>query len=94
MEELYEWIRNLAYYMLMVQMLLHLLPNNTYQKYVRFFTGLLLILLLSEPIFSILQMKDTFDTFYHKEEFQQYRKEIEDATRYMEEITDGEKTDE
>lgn len=94
MDKLYDWIRNLAYYMLLIRMLLHMLPNSAYQKYVRFFAGLLLILLISEPIFSVLQLKDTFDKYYYEEEQKQHRKEIEDATRYLEEITNGKEADE
>lgn len=94
MDELYEWIRNLTYYMLLVQMVLHMLPNGAYQKYVRFFAGLLLVLLISEPIFSLLRIKDTFDTFYYEQELEQHRKEIEDAARYLEEFTKSEEIDE
>ena len=37
LEYIYEWIGNIAFYMIMVTAVLHLLPNSDYQKYIRFF---------------------------------------------------------
>ena len=83
----YEWTKNLAFYMVLVTMVVQILPNNSYKKYVRFFVGLILIMMLAEPVFRILDMKDTFLDTYNSIEAEQKRKEIEDATRYLEEIT-------
>ena len=33
---LYEWIRNVAFYLVLVTALLHVLPRSGYQKYIRF----------------------------------------------------------
>ena len=87
MAYLYEWTKNLAYYMLLLTMIGQILPNQGYQKYVRFFMGLLLIALLTGPIFRVFNMKDTFWDFYNGIEFEQNRKEMEDATRYLEDIS-------
>ena len=43
---LYEWIRNVAFYIVIITAVIQILPNNTYKKYIHFFTGLVLILLL------------------------------------------------
>ena len=45
-ENLYAWIKNLAVFYLLFTMVLHLVPAGKYEKYVRFFMGLLLILIL------------------------------------------------
>ena len=53
-EELYLWIRNLAVFYIFFTAVLNLVPDQKYEKYVRFFMGLLLIFMMSTPIFSIL----------------------------------------
>lgn len=53
-EELYLWIRNLAVFYIFFTAVLNLIPDKKYEKYVRFFMGLLLIFMMSTPIFSIL----------------------------------------
>lgn len=53
-EKLYLWIRNLAVFYIFFTAALNLIPDQKYEKYVRFFMGLLLIFMMSTPIFSIL----------------------------------------
>ena len=52
-ENLYAWIKNLAVFYLLFTMVLHLVPAGKYEKYVRFFMGLLLILILLIPVFTL-----------------------------------------
>ena len=40
-EELYTWIKNLAVFYILFTAILHLVPNGKYERYVRFFMGLL-----------------------------------------------------
>lgn len=49
-EYLYQWMKNLAFYMVVITAALQLIPGENYKKYVRFFAGLILILMLAEPI--------------------------------------------
>ena len=49
LEYIYEWMENIAFYMVLVTAVMHLLPDSDYQKYVRFFTGLTLVVLLLTP---------------------------------------------
>ena len=53
-KELYLWIRNLAVFYIFFTAVLNMVPDKKYEKYVRFFMGLLLIFMMSTPIFSIL----------------------------------------
>ena len=46
----YEWLRNLAFYMVLVTAVLQLIPNRSYEKYIRFFCGLILVILLLTPV--------------------------------------------
>lgn len=49
----YEWIQNLTFYIILTTCVLHLLPGKEYKKYVQFFTGLVLILMLITPVVKI-----------------------------------------
>ncbi|MCC8163384.1 MAG: stage III sporulation protein AF [Lachnospiraceae bacterium] len=50
MEEIREMVRVVTVFYLLEQMVLNLLPGGGYEKYVRFYLGLLLVLLLLQPI--------------------------------------------
>lgn len=49
MEMIFSWIRSLVFYMILMMMVLNLLPNKKYEKYLRLFTGMVLILVVFEP---------------------------------------------
>ena len=51
------------------------IPGKDYEKYIRFFCGLVLILLALSPVAALKGMKA--EQFYQKEVYQQYEKEIE-----------------
>ena len=53
LEAVYNWIKNIAFYMLLVTAFLQIVPDEAYRKYIRFFSGLMLIMLLVMPIFKI-----------------------------------------
>lgn len=59
MEWIGEWIRNLAFYFIFLSAVMNFLPGGEGKKYIRFFMGLLLILLVLRPVLS-LQQADNF----------------------------------
>ena len=71
-ENLYAWIKNLAVFYLLFTMVLHLVPAGKYEKYVRFFMGLLLILILLIPVFTLFgkaeELGESFQILYDKKE--------------------------
>ena len=54
-------VRYVAVFYLLEQMVLNLLPGKRYERYVRFYLGLLLVLLLLKPVFGILQLAEQMD---------------------------------
>ena len=64
MEFLYEWTKNLSFYMIIVTVILQILPSEEYKGYVRFFIGAVLVLMLTQPIMSLFHMKGQFEEFY------------------------------
>ena len=51
---------NIAFYMVLMTAALHLIPGDGYRKYLKFFTGLLLILLVISPLLKVAGMEKTF----------------------------------
>ena len=74
---LYEWIRNVAFYLVLVTALLHVLPRSGYQKYIRFFTGLVLILLVLAPVLKLFQMEEELRDAYRDDFWLEQLEEIE-----------------
>ncbi len=61
MQEILDMVRYVAVFYLLEQMVLNLLPGKIYEKYVRFYLGLLLVLLLLQPIFRIFRLTEKLD---------------------------------
>lgn len=81
LDYIYEWIENIAFYMVVVVAVMQMIPGESYKKYIRFFVGMILILMLSGPILNLFGMSD-----FQSAEYQKELEEIENATKYMEEI--------
>lgn len=56
--ELYQWVKNLAVFYILLSAAVHLVPNGNYEKYVRFFMGLLLIFMMSTPVFALFGKRE------------------------------------
>ena len=50
MEGIYEWIKHLVYYLIFTTMIIHLLPDKKYEKYLRLFVGMVFLLLVLSPL--------------------------------------------
>ena len=61
LEEVYKWIQNIAVYLVVVTAMLHAVPGKDYERYIRFFSGLVLIVLIFMPVLSVFGMKETFE---------------------------------
>lgn len=78
---IYEWIENIAFYMVIMVAVMQMIPGNAYKKYIKFFAGLILILMLAGPILNIFGMSN-----YQNEEYQKQLEEIERAAEYMDDV--------
>ena len=83
---LYEWMQNIAFYMILMTAAIQVLPNNSYKKYIRFFTGLILVVLLMSPVLKLFEMENGFHDLYEGTSYRQELKEMERATEYIKEV--------
>ena len=86
-EALYSWIKCLAIFYILLTMLLHLVPTEKYQKYVRFFMGLVLIVILVTPVLSILEktreLPGSFSYIYSQEENKRLEQDMENLQKNL-----------
>lgn len=83
-EAIYEWIQNISIYLIVMAAVMHAIPGKDYGKYVRFFSGLVLILLLASPLMKLTGTADDFRALYRGKEYEMERKEIERAEEIYE----------
>lgn len=84
-EAIYSWIKCLAIFYILLTMLLHLVPTEKYQRYVRFFMGLVLMVMLVTPVLFPLeksrQLPDSFSGLYQQEEQKRLELEMENLQK-------------
>ena len=49
-ELLLDWARNILFFMVFLSVVSHLLADRSYEKYIRFFAGMVLILITISPL--------------------------------------------
>lgn len=64
MDAVYGWIRNLTGFFLFMSVIDNLLPNKKYGKYIRLFSGMILILLVLQPLTGSLRLEDRIAHYY------------------------------
>ena len=52
--EIYQWMKNLAFFHVLTTTVLHILPDKRYEQYIRLFMGLLLALMICTPVFALV----------------------------------------
>ena len=61
MQAILDMVRMIAVFYLLEQMVLQLIPGERYERYVRFYLGLLLVLLILQPVFQIFRLSEQLD---------------------------------
>lgn len=78
------WVKNLVCFYLLVTVALHLLPRKNYRKYVRFFSGILLTILVASPVLELLGDEEALRQKISQEEFFQGMDNIKLDTQHLE----------
>lgn len=84
MDFLYMWIRNISVYLILASAALQIVPGKDYKKYIRFFSGLVFLLLLFLPVLKVTGMDETFYDIYSNSEYEREKQEIERASELYE----------
>lgn len=78
MDSIYEWMKNLSFFAVLGTAVLQIIPDQGFRKYVRFFTGLLMVSMLILPVLKIAGKEDFFADVYKSRDYQE---QIEDAEK-------------
>lgn len=87
------WVRSIVFYMILTMLILNLLPDKKYEKYLRLFVGMVLVFLVFEPFTDISGMEAQIAGAFERITFQNdaalLKREIEDsAGKSMERLAD------
>lgn len=64
MEAVYGWVKNIIYYMIFLSVVNNLLADSKYGKYIRFFSGMVLILLVVSPFTGGLHLDEQISSMF------------------------------
>lgn len=84
MEELYGWIRNITYYLIFMTVVSNLLPGKKYEKYLKLFAGMVLILLVLKPVTGGLRLDDRLAYYFEAISFKKEADELKAELSGME----------
>lgn len=82
-EILFGWVRNIVYFSILMTVVLHVLPEKGQRKYLQFFMGIILILLVASPLLSAFGLENILDETYAR---QTYDRELQEFSKRQEKI--------
>ena len=82
-EFIFGWIQDIAFYTLLMEVVLHVLPEQGQKKYLQFFMGIVLIILVVSPMLSAAGLDRQLDETYAR---QTYDQELQEFQRRQQEI--------
>lgn len=85
MEKLYEWVRQIAYVMVLISVIMQLAAGKQYQKYIRLYTGIVLILFMLVPVFRIFGTDTTGFMTEAEKKYTEMVEQIETKSAELEE---------
>ncbi len=77
MEGIVRWIKNITYYLIFISLISNLMPNRTYDRYIKLFSGAVFILIVAGPLTGSLKLDEKLAYAYEQIRFAQDTKEFE-----------------
>ena len=84
-EGLYDWVRNIACYLIFMTVLANVLPSGKYEKYMRLFAGMVLLLLVLKPLTGGLRIEERIAYYYKNISFAQEVETLKEESSRLEE---------
>ncbi len=85
MDTIYNWIRNVVIYMILNAIIMNLLGNKSYKKYVSIVSGMILVLIIISPLMNYMDLEDTLDYYLQANDFSVETSEFKNDLNRMEE---------
>lgn len=84
MDGVYNWVKNIVYYLIFMTIITNLLPAGKYEKYLRLFAGCILILLVMQPLTGGLRMEEKIGAIFRSLSFENEAGELQGELDEME----------
>ena len=84
-EFIYGWIQDIAFYTILMEVVLHVLPEQGQKKYLQFFMGIVLIILAISPVLSAAGLDGQLDEAYARQTYDQELQEFQRRQQMIEE---------
>lgn len=85
MELIYNWILKLSFFAVLGSVILQMIPDHGFQKYVRFVLGLILAAILVVPVLELFDKRTTFEEIYHNSAYKIQVSELEEKSQKVQE---------
>ena len=69
MEQIYTWIRNIVIYMILNTIIMNLLGNKSYKKYISIVSGMILVLIVISPLVNLIKLDEILDYNFKSNDF-------------------------
>ena len=85
MEMIYNWILKLSFFAVLGSVILQMIPDHGFQKYVRFVLGLILAAMLVVPVLELFDKRAAFEEIYHNSAYKIRTSELEEKSQKVQE---------
>ena len=87
MSAVLEWVCDIAIYLILITIILQVIPKR-FRKYINFFTGVLLIILVISPVTGLLNADVALANYFEMEEMRQALNDMEDMIKFTENVSE------
>lgn len=70
LEVLYSMVKNIIIYLIMMTVIMNLIGNSSFKKYIQIFSGIILIIIVVLPIINIFKASDKLSYYFNLNELQ------------------------
>lgn len=81
---IYEWVRNVVIYLILNTIIMNLLGNSSYKKYVSIVSGMIMLLIVVSPFLKLLDMDGILDYYLNANIYQADVSDFQSELRLME----------
>lgn len=79
MNQMYEWLQEIAVFFILMTAVLNILPEAKYRRYVQFFLGLVMLAVLSRPILALGNLNEILEVTLEKLTLEEEVRGMEDS---------------
>ncbi len=76
MESIYNWIKSIVFFLVLISIINNLVGSSAYRKYINLISGMILIILVVNPILRIFDIDKKIDYYFDKNTFMADRQDI------------------